>query len=62
MKYFVILLLGTSLEQLELPKHASLTCQEAGDAWREIHTTYRPTKNHGWYTKRGELFVGYYCQ
>jgi len=65
MKYFVILLLGANLEQIELPKHASLTCQEAGDAWRDIHTTYRPlkvTKNHGWYTKKGELFVGYYCK
>ena len=62
MKYFVILLLGANLEQIELPKHASLTCQEAGDVWREIHTTYHPIKNQGWYTKKGELFVGYYCK
>ena len=62
MKYFVILLLGANLEQIELPKHASLTCQEAGDAWRGIHTTYHFTKNQGWYTKKGELFVGYYCK
>jgi len=62
MKYLVLLLLGANLEHIELPKHASLTCQEAGDAWRETHATYQENNNQGWYTKKGELFVGYYCK
>tara|TARA_Y100000310_G_C20069745_1_gene528801 strand:+ start:57 stop:260 length:204 start_codon:yes stop_codon:yes gene_type:complete len=67
MKYLVVLLLSINLEYLELPKKASLTCEEAGNEWREAHATYHGSRNNdpkqqGWYTERGELFVGYYCQ
>jgi hypothetical protein len=62
MNYLIVLLLSANLEHLELPKKASLTCQEAGDEWRVAHAIYQENKNQGWYTKRGELFVGYYCK
>ena len=65
MKYVIILLLSvTGVEEIKFETHG-LDCGEMAKAWREVNTTYRPlevTKNHGWYTKRGELFVGYYCK
>ena len=62
MKYLVILIL--SANPIVLPFNNSLTCFEQGQAYIEKISTYyykSLTKDQGWYTEKGKLVYGFYC-
>ena len=62
MKYLVILIL--SANPIILPFNNSLSCFEQGQAYIEKISTYyykSLTKDQGWYTKKGKLVYGFYC-
>ena len=62
MKFLVILIL--SANPIVLPFNNSLTCFEQGQAYIETISTYyykSLTKDQGWYTKKGKLVYGFYC-
>ena len=62
MKYLVILIL--SANPIILPFNNSLTCFEQGQAYIEKISTYyykSLTKDQGWYTEKGKLVYGFYC-
>ena len=62
MKFLVILILAA--EPIILPFNNTLTCFEQGQAYIEtIATYYEQTDilNQGWYTQKGKLVYGFYC-
>ena len=62
MKYLIILIL--SAEPIILPFNNSLSWSEQGQAYIETIATYyeqTDTINQGWYTKKGKLVYGFYC-
>ena len=62
MKYLVILIL--SANPIILPFNNSLSCFEQGQAYIEKISTYyykSLTKDQGWYTEKGKLVYGFYC-
>ena len=62
MKYLVILIL--SANPIILPFNNSLSCFEQGQAYIEKISTYYYksfTKDQGWYTEKGKLVYGFYC-
>ena len=61
MKYIIILLLATN--PLYFPFDTTLDCYEQGKEVIETIATYRgPGPEQGWYTKKGDLVFGFYCQ
>ena len=61
MKYIIILLLAT--DPLYFPFDTALNCAEQGEAVIEaIATYYEPGPEQGWYTKKGDLVFGFYCE
>ena len=62
MKFLVILILAA--EPIILPFNNSLTCSQQGQAYIEKISTYyykSLTKDQGWYTTKGKLVYGFYC-
>jgi len=62
MKFLIILIL--SANPIVLPFNNSLTCFEQGQAYVEKIATYyeqTDTINQGWYTTKGKLVYGFYC-
>jgi len=62
MKFLVILIL--SANPIILPFNNSLSCFEQGQAYIEKISTYyykSLTKDQGWYTEKGKLVYGFYC-
>ena len=62
MKFLVILILAA--EPIILPFNNALTCSEQGQAYIETIATYHEqtdNSNQGWYTKKGKLVYGFYC-
>ena len=62
MKVLVILLLLG--DPIVVPFTKGLTCSQQGDAYVEKIATYSDqtdTLDQGWYTSKGNLVYGYYC-
>ena len=48
---------------LYVPFDTTLDCYEQGEEVIEtIATYYGPGPNQGWYTKKGKLVYGFYCE
>jgi hypothetical protein len=63
MKFLVILILAA--EPIILPFNNSLTCSQQGQAYIETIAKYydqTDTLNQGWYTEKGKLVYGFYCE
>ena len=61
MKYIVILLLAK--DPIYVPFDTTLSCYEQGKEVIETIATYQgPGTRQGWYTKKGDLVFGFYCQ
>ena len=61
MKYIVILLLAK--DPIYVPFDTTLSCYEQGSEVIETIATYHgPGSTQGWYTKKGDLVFGFYCQ
>jgi hypothetical protein len=63
MKQLVILILLSN--PVVLPFEEGLTCSQQGDAYIEKIATYvdqTETRDQGWYTAKGKLVYGYYCE
>ena len=61
MKLIIILLLIG--EPLYFPFDTTLSCAEQGEEIIETIATYHgPGTNQGWYTKKGDLIFGFYCE
>ena len=65
MKYIIILIL--SAEPVYIPFDQTLDCFEQGQAAIETMATYQfeeenPLTSQGWYTPKGKLIYGFYCQ
>ena len=62
MEYLVILILSTN--PIILPFDPFLSCSQQGQAYIETIATYydqTDTINQGWYTEKGKLVYGFYC-
>ena len=61
MKFIVLLLLAG--EPIYLPFDLTLSCGEQGEEIIETVATYHgPGPEQGWYTKKGDLVFGFYCE
>jgi len=61
MKFIIILLLVG--EPLYFPFDTTLDCHEQGSEAIESIASYQgPGVNQGWYTKKGDLIFGFYCE
>ena len=61
MKFVVILLLAQS--PIYVPFDTTLSCGEQGEEIIETIATYHgPGSDQGWYTDRGTLIYGFYCE
>ena len=61
MKFIIILLLAQN--PLYFPFDTTLDCYEQGEAIvKTISTYYGPGPDQGWYTKKGDLVFGFYCE
>ena len=61
MKLIVLLLLAS--EPLYFPFDTTLSCGEQGEEIMKSIATYQgPGINQGWYTPKGKLIYGFYCQ
>ena len=61
MKFIIILLVAQN--PLYVPFDTTLDCYEQGEEVIEtIATYYGPGPNQGWYTKKGDLVFGFYCE
>ena len=61
MKFIVLLLLAG--EPIYLPFDSTLSCGEQGEEIIETVATYHgPGPKQGWYTKKGNLIFGFYCE
>jgi len=46
-----------------VPFDTTLSCAEQGEEIIEAIATYHgPGTNQGWYTKKGDLIFGFYCE
>ena len=61
MKYVIILLLASN--PIYVPFDTTVSCGEQGEEIIEAIATYHgPGTNQGWYTKKGDLIFGFYCE
>ena len=61
MKYIVILLLAK--DPIYVPLDKTSHCFEQGEEIIEAIGTYHgPGPKQGWYTKKGNLIFGFYCE
>ena len=61
MKLIVLLLLAQ--DPLYFPFDTTLSCGEQGEEIIETIATYHgPGPEQGWYTKKGDLVFGFYCE
>ena len=61
MKFIVLLLLAG--EPIYLPFDSTLSCGDQGEEIIETIATYHgPGPEQGWYTKKGALVFGFYCE
>ena len=61
MKFIVLLLLAG--EPIYLPFDSTLSCGDQGEEIIETIATYHgPGPEQGWYTKKGNLIFGFYCE
>ena len=61
MKYIILLLLLEG--SLYFPFDSRLSCYEQGHKLMTSLATYQgPGPNQGWYTDRGDLVYGFYCE
>ena len=61
MKYVIILLLAN--DPIHVPFDTTISCGEQGKEIIETIATYQgPEPNQGWYTKKGDLVFGFYCE
>ena len=61
MKFIIILLLAH--KPIYLPFDTTLSCAEQGEEIIETIATYHgPGPEQGWYTKKGNLIFGFYCE
>tara|TARA_Y100001951_G_scaffold84934_1_gene74584 strand:- start:33 stop:218 length:186 start_codon:yes stop_codon:yes gene_type:complete len=61
MKFIILLLLAS--EPLYFPFDSTLNCGEQGEEIMESIATYHgPGPEQGWYTKKGNLIFGFYCE
>jgi hypothetical protein len=60
-KFIIILLLAQN--PLYFPFDTTLDCYEQGEeVIKTIATYYGPGPDQGWYTKKGDLVFGFYCE
>ena len=57
----------SGLEQIKYPIKKNLTCEQQMIEWRDANATYHGSRNadprqQGWYTKKGDLWVGHICE
>ena len=61
MKFIIILLLAQ--DSIYIPFDTTLDCHEQGrEAIESIATYEGPGPKQGWYTKKGALIFGFYCE
>ena len=61
MKFVIILLLAQN--PIYVPFDTTLSCGEQGEEIIETIATYHgPGSDQGWYTDRGTLIYGFYCE
>ena len=61
MKFIIILLLAQN--PIHVPFDTTLSCAEQGEEIIETIATYHgPGPEQGWYTKKGDLIFGFYCE
>ena len=61
MKYVIILLLASN--PIYVPFDLEKDCLDQGEEIIEAIATYHgPGTNQGWYTKKGDLIFGFYCE
>ena len=61
MKDVIILLLASN--SIYIPFDTTVSCGEQGQEIIEAIATYHgPGTNQGWYTKKGDLIFGFYCE
>ena len=61
MKLIVLLLLAS--EPLYFPFDTTLSCYEQGEEIIEVIASYHGSgPKQGWYTKKGNLIYGFYCE
>ena len=61
MKYVIILLLASN--SIYIPFDTTVSCGEQGEEIIEAIATYHgPGPEQGWYTKKGDLIFGFYCE
>ena len=61
MKYIIILLLASN--PIYIPFDTTISCGEQGEEIIEAISTYKgPGSDQGWYTKKGDLVFGFYCE
>ena len=61
MKFIIILLLAH--KPIYLPFDSTISCGDQGKEIIETIATYHgPGPEQGWYTKKGVLVYGFYCQ
>ena len=61
MKYIILLLLASN--PIYIPFDTTTSCGEQGKEIIEAIATYHgPGTNQGWYTKKGDLIFGFYCE
>ena len=61
MKYVIILLLASN--SIYIPFDTTTSCGDQGEEIIETIATYHgPGPEQGWYTKKGDLVFGFYCE
>jgi len=61
LKYIIILLLAK--DPIYVPFDTALSCHKQGrEIMESIATYYGPGPDQGWYTKKGDLVFGFYCE
>ena len=61
MKYVIILLLASN--SIYIPFDTTSSCGDQGEEIIETIATYHgPGPEQGWYTKKGDLVFGFYCE
>ena len=54
---------SSSVHFIHFPFDKNLTCGEQGETIIETIATYHePGPEQGWYTKKGDLVFGFYCE
>ena len=61
MKYIILLLLASN--SIYIPFDTTTSCGEQGEEIiKSIATYHGPGPEQGWYTKKGDLVFGFYCE